>query len=66
MTTSGPTLRRERRKYEISTVDLHKAMGISRSTLYTLERAAEVEKADAARYRAALKTLRDAKGDQAA
>lgn len=41
-------------------------MGISRATLYTLERSAVVEPDRAARYRESVRTLRDAKGDQAA
>ena len=65
MPTSGPTLRRERRSAEVTTVALAAQMGISRATLYTLERSAMVDPERAALYRESVKTLRDAK-DQAA
>lgn len=61
MPTSGPSLRRERRAADITTVALHRQMGISRATLYTIERAAVIDPDQAAAYRAAVKTLRDAK-----
>lgn len=60
MPTAGPTLRRERRRDEITTVALAAQMGISRATLYTLERAAIVEPERVAQYRSSLKALRDA------
>lgn len=65
MPTSGPTLRRERRRAEITTVALAKEMGISRATLYTLEQSATPTAEYVIRHREAVKTLRDAK-DQAA
>ena len=61
MPTSGPELRRERRAKEITTVAVHTHMGVSRATLYTLERAAEVDPAQAKAYRTALEALTVAK-----
>jgi DNA-binding XRE family transcriptional regulator len=66
MPTAGPTLRRERRIADITTVALAKEMGISRATLYTLERAAVVSPEQVAAHRAAVKTLRDGKTEDAA
>ena len=60
MPTAGPTLRRERRLAEVTTVALAAAMGISRATLYTLERSAVVEPERAKQYRNAVKAVRDA------
>lgn len=61
MPTSGPTLRRERRLADITTVALAAQMKLSRATLWTLERSAAVEPDRALAYREAVKTLRDAK-----
>ncbi len=61
MPTSGPELRRERRAKELTTVAVHTYMGISRATLYTLERSAEVEPERVAAYREAIKALTAAK-----
>lgn len=61
MPTSGPTLRRERRAADITTVALAKAMGISRATLYTVERSAAPTGEYVLAHREAVKALRDAK-----
>lgn len=61
MPTSGPTLRRERRAADVTTVDLCAHMRISRATLYTLERAAVVDPDRAVQFRESVKALRDAK-----
>ena len=66
MPTSGPTLRRERRSKEVTTVALAARMGISRATLYTLERSAVVSAERAMEYRAAVKALSDANESGAA
>lgn len=54
MPTTGPQLRRLRRKSEITTVALAARMGISRQTLWAIERAAEVDPDRAKQYRAAV------------
>lgn len=54
MPTSGPTLRAERRAAEITTMDLAARMGVSRATLYTLEKSAVVTAERAAQYQRAL------------
>ena len=61
MATSGPTLRRERRLADITTVALAAQMKLSRASLYTLERSAAVTPERTSAYREAVKTLRDAK-----
>ncbi len=53
-TTTGPNLRAERRRAEITTVAIAARMGISRQTLWALERAAIVTGERAAQYRQAL------------
>ena len=65
MPTRGPSLRRERRNAEVTTVALAKQLGISRQTLWSLENAAEVTPERASEYREAVKTLSDAKGKAA-
>ena len=61
MPTSGPTLRRERRAAEITTVALAAQMRITRQTLWTLEKSAAPSPEYVAAHREAVKTLRDAK-----
>ncbi len=53
-TTTGPDLRVERRAAEVTTVDLASRMGVSRQTLWALERSAIVTADRAQQYRAAL------------
>lgn len=66
MPTPGKTLRRERRAKEITTVDLARQMGISRATLWTIEKSAEVDPGRVVDYRAAVKALSDANTEEAA
>lgn len=61
MPTRGPTLRRERRLAEVSATAVAQALGVSRQTLWAIERAVEVTPERVAAYRAAVKTLSDAK-----
>ena len=60
MPTSGKTLRAERRRVEISATDLAARMGLSRQTLWVIERSGVVEPIRVEQYRAALAALRDA------
>lgn len=53
-TTTGPDLRAERRHAEVTTVDIAARMGVSRQTLWSLERAAIVPSERAGHYRQAL------------
>lgn len=53
-TTTGPDLRAERRAAEVTTVDVAARMGVSRQTLWSLERAAIVPADRVAQYRQAL------------
>ena len=66
MPTTGPSLRRERRRAEVSATAVAAAMGLSRQTLWTIERSATVDPDRVTAYRQAVKTLSDAKGDKAA
>lgn len=59
MPTFGKTLRRERRLAEVTATALAARMGISRMTLYVIERSAEVEPARVKQFRDALADLRD-------
>lgn len=54
-TTTGPDLRAERRAAEVTTVDVAARMGVSRQTLWSLERAAIVPADRVAQYRQALR-----------
>lgn len=65
MPTSGPTLRRERRRAEVSATAVALQMGISRQTLYVIERSAAPGTDYVTAYRAAVKTLSDAKDEAA-
>lgn len=60
MPTRGPTLRRERRLADVSATAVAAFMGVSRQTLWAIERAVEVTPERVAAYRAAVKTLSDA------
>lgn len=55
MPTTGPQLRRFRRSCEVTTVAVARAMGISRQSLWILERAAVVESDKAEQYRQAVR-----------
>ncbi len=66
MPTTGRTLRRERRSKDVSTVALAAAMNISRQTLWAIERALVVTPERITEYRSAVKTLADAKNEEAA
>lgn len=66
MPTSGPELRRERRAKEITTVALAAQIGLSRASLYTLEKSAEVEPDRVTAYRTAIEALTAAKTETAA
>lgn len=59
MPTTGPTLRIERLRADISVVALAAQLGVSRQTLWSLERAAKVAPDKVAAYREAVKTLVD-------
>lgn len=59
MPTTGHTLRIERVRARISVTALAAQMGISRQTLWTIERAAQVAPDRVADYRAAVRTLSD-------
>ena len=65
MPTKGPTLRRERRQAEVTATAVAAALGVSRQTLWAIERAVEVTPERVAAYRSAVETLRDAKGKAA-
>lgn len=65
MPTRGPTLRRERRAAEVTATALANHLGMSRMTLWTIEKAAEVDPERAAAYLAGVKALSDAKGNAA-
>lgn len=55
MPVSGRTLRNERRLAEITTLDLKERMGISRTTLYHLEKTEVLTVEQVERYRDALR-----------
>lgn len=58
MPTTGKTLRSERRRHDITATDLAARMGISRQTLWVIERSGEPEPTRIAQYREALAALR--------
>jgi transcriptional regulator with XRE-family HTH domain len=60
MPTSGKALRTERRRYEITATDLAARMGLSRQTVWVIERSGAVDPSRVEQYRAALASLRDA------
>jgi len=66
MPTRGPTLRRERRLADVTATAVAAALGVSRQTLWAIERSVDVTPERVAAYRAAVKTLSDAKGENAA
>ena len=55
MPTTGPQLRKYRRACEVSTVEVARRMGISRMTLYVLEKSAVVDQDKADLYRQAVR-----------
>lgn len=55
MPTTGKQLRRLRRASELTTVAVAARMGVSRQTLWGIERAAEVSPERAEQYRAAVR-----------
>ena len=59
MATTGKTLRIERLRAEVTMVDLAARMGLSRQSLWVLERSAKVDPTRVLEYRAALNALRD-------
>lgn len=61
MPTAGPTLRIERLRAHVSATALAAQMGVSRQTLWSLERSAKVSPDRVIAYRSAVKTLSDAK-----
>ena len=60
MPTAGPTLRIERLRAHLTATALAAQMGISRQSLWALERAARVSPERVLAYRSAVKTLSDA------
>ncbi len=60
MPTAGPTLRIERLRADISVVALAAQLGVSRQTLWSMERAAKVAPERVAAYREAIESLRAA------
>jgi AcrR family transcriptional regulator len=54
MPITGPDLRSERRAAEVTTRELSARMGVSRATLYTLEKSAVITIERASQYRRAL------------
>lgn len=61
MPTAGPTLRIERLRANLSATAVATEMGVSRMTLYVIEKSAQVEPERVTLHRKAVKTLRDAK-----
>lgn len=61
MPTAGPTLRIERLRAHLTATALAAQMGLSRQSLWALERAAKVRPERVLEYRTAVKTLSDAK-----
>ena len=59
MPTSGKALRSERRRLDITATDLAARMGISRQTLWVIERSGSVEPLRVEQYRAGVAALRD-------
>lgn len=66
MPTTGLDLRVKRVRARVSLGDLVKAIGLSRTTVWGIERAAVVEPERAADYLRALETCRNVKGESAA
>lgn len=60
MPTTGPQLRRLRRASEITTVAIAARLGISRQTLWTIERSAVVAQDRADAYRQAVRDITEA------
>lgn len=60
MATTGKTLKLERVRAEVTIVDLAARMGLSRQSLWVLERSATVDPNRVEQYRAALAGLNDA------
>lgn len=60
MATAGKTLKVERVRAEVTIVDLAAQMGLSRQSLWVLERSASVAPLRVAQYRTALAAVRDA------
>ena len=60
MTTSGKTLKLERVQADLTIVEMAARMGLSRQSLWVLERSASVDPARVEQYRAALTGPRDA------
>ena len=65
MPTSGTTLKVERTRAGVTISALAARMGVSRQTLWGIERAAKVSNERTAQYREALLTLRDTTEDAA-
>lgn len=65
MPTTGPSLRRERRRAEVSATAVAAHMGVSRQTLWAIERSATVAPDRVVAFRDAVKTLSDAKDEAA-
>lgn len=65
MPTRGPTLRRQRRAAEVTATAVADAMGISRMTLWAIERSVEVSPERVSAYLQAVKRLSDSKGEAA-
>lgn len=55
--TTGKQLRTERRALELKMTDVARLMGVSRTTLWTIEKAAEVHPAQEAAFRDAVARL---------
>jgi transcriptional regulator with XRE-family HTH domain len=59
MATTGKTLRLERVRADLTIIAVASEMGLSRQSLWSLERAAVVDPARAKQYRDAVERLRD-------
>lgn len=59
MRTTGTDLKIERVRANVTIIALAAQMGLSRQSIWVLERSAEVDQSRAAEYRAALSALRD-------
>jgi DNA-binding XRE family transcriptional regulator len=55
---TGPALRRLRLRADLKVTDVARTMGLSRATIHTIERSAEVSEARTAEYRTAVQTLK--------
>ena len=54
MPITGPDLRAERRRFEVTVVDVAERMGVSRQTIHALEKAAVLNPERELQYRRAL------------